>query len=152
MFTYVGIVIVVVQGGLVGRLAARFGEATTAPARAPAMAAGRVGLPFSPGQAAAVVVVGILAAGQGLASPTLSTLLSRESRADEQGGILGIGQSLAAAARAIGPLLAGWLYDVSVALPYVLGAILGLAAAALVSRIAVADEPRASAERVLGTG
>ena len=61
----------------------------------------------------------LLAAGQGLASPSLASLLSRESADDEQGSTLGVGQAFSAAARAAGPLVAGWLFDLGagVALP-----------------------------------
>jgi MFS family permease len=62
-----------------------------------------------------------LAIGQGLLNPTLTGLLSRNSKADEQGGVLGMNQSLAASARAIGPIVAGALFDRAISLPYYLG-------------------------------
>ena len=62
----------------------------------------------------------------------LSTLLSRATDADEQGGTLGLGQSFAAAARAVGPIGAGWLYDRSVLAPYAAAAAVMVLAAFLV--------------------
>ena len=76
--------------------------------------------------------------GQGFLHPTLPTLLSRETGADEQGGMLGLGQSLSAAARAIGPILGGMLFDWSLAAPYVVGGFVAFGVAVLVSRIRVA--------------
>jgi DHA1 family tetracycline resistance protein-like MFS transporter len=145
VFTYVGIVIVIVQGGLVGRLAPRFGERALATVGALVMAGSLAALPFVPSFGIALAALGGLAVGQGLMSPMLATLLSRSSGADEQGGLLGLGQSLAAAARAVGPLAAGWLYDRGVEIPYVIAAALMLVAAALVDRArpaaAVLPEP-----------
>lgn len=50
------------------------------------------------------------------------------------GGVLGVGQSAAAAGRAIGPLLAGAAFDIRAALPYLAGALLCLLAAAVLGR------------------
>jgi DHA1 family tetracycline resistance protein-like MFS transporter len=134
VFVYVGLVIAVVQGGLIGRLVARFGERALATAGAIITGLSLLAIPFAPGLAGVIVVLGALALGQGLMVPTLSSLLSRESGADEQGGVLGISQSLAAAARAIGPLTAGWLFDLGESLPYLIGALLTLLAAWLVGQ------------------
>jgi MFS family permease len=80
----------------------------------------------------ALVPLAGLAVGQGLTTPMLSTLLSRATDADEQGGTLGLGQSFAAAARAVGPIGAGWLYDRSVVAPYAASAAVMVLAAFLV--------------------
>ncbi len=134
VFTYVGVVIVLVQGGLVGRLAPRLGERRLAVSGAILMAIALAALPYAGGFRAALGALGLLALGQGLSSPALSTLLSRAADADEQGGLLGLGQSLAAAARAVGPVSAGWLYDRAVPLPYLAGAVAMLVAGVLVAR------------------
>lgn len=134
VFTYLGVVIAVVQGGLVGRFSARYGERALAAAGGVIMSLAFVGIAFAPSLTVLLAVTGALAVGQGFVSPTLSTLLSRESRSDEQGSTLGLGQSFAAAARATGPLLAGWLFDRSRFLPYLLGASLVLLTAWLVSQ------------------
>jgi predicted MFS family arabinose efflux permease len=123
---------VIVQGGLVGRLAPRFGERALATVGALLMAASLAALPLVPSLGSALVVLAGLAVGQGLTTPMLSTLLSRAADADEQGGTLGLGQSLAAAARAVGPIGAGWLYDRSLLAPYAASAAVMVAAALLV--------------------
>jgi DHA1 family tetracycline resistance protein-like MFS transporter len=132
VLTFVGVVMVIVQGGLVGRLVARFGERALAVTGALLLAASLGSLPFAPSLAFAFAALGVLGAGQGLLSPTLSTLVSRASGKDEQGGLLGLGQSLAAAARAVGPIAAGWLYDYGHAVPYSAAAALAVVAALLV--------------------
>jgi len=132
VFTFVGVVMVIVQGGLVGRLAPRFGERALATAGALVMAASLGALPLVHSLGAALGVLTGLAVGQGLTTPMLATLLSRATDADEQGGTLGLGQSLAAAARAVGPIGAGWLYDRAVGAPYGAAAAVMVLAALLV--------------------
>ncbi|HUX85608.1 MAG TPA: MFS transporter, partial [Chloroflexota bacterium] len=126
IFTFVGIVVAVVQGGLIGRLHLRYDDRTLAGAGAVCMGVAFFLIPLMPTLLSAVVVLGFLAAGQGLISPTLSSMVSQSSGIGEQGQTLGIGQSLSAGARAVGPLFAGWLYDRSIALPYLLAAALML--------------------------
>ena len=129
----IGFVMVLVQGGLVGRVSRRFGERKVAIAGAVLMAASLAGLPLSPTLATAAGVLAILAVGRGLVQPTLSSLNSRLAAGDEQGAALGLGQSAAAGARAVGPIVAGSLFDLSRAAPYFLAAALGLAAALLLA-------------------
>jgi DHA1 family tetracycline resistance protein-like MFS transporter len=133
VFTVVGLVMVLVQGGLVGRLVDRYGETTIAMTGAVLMAAGLLVTPFGPGWLA-YTALGAVAAGQGLLSPTTAALVARDG-GRHVGGVLGMGQSAAAAARAVGPLVAGIAFDLLPAAPYLLGAALGLLAAGLLSTV-----------------
>lgn len=135
ILVWVGLVMIIVQGGLIGRLASRYGERSLAAIGAALLGGSLLVLPLAGTLPAAIGVLGILAFGQGLASPSLSTLLSRYSLRDEQGGMLGIGQSVSAAARAIAPVTAGWLYDIGMAWPFLLAGLLGLAAAGGIARL-----------------
>ncbi|RMH18567.1 MAG: MFS transporter [Acidobacteria bacterium] len=138
VLTYAGLVMIAVQGGLVGRLTRRFGVRPVAVCGGLLMAAALAALPFGPTLAATLAVLGALAAGQGLAVPSLTTLVSQLSDRDEQGTVLGVSQSLASAARASGPLAAGALYDLHLAAPYLLGGVLALLAAGLILTARVA--------------
>jgi MFS family permease len=131
VFTAVGVVMVLVQGGLVGRLVDRYGDRTVAMTGAVLLAAGLLVAPFGPNWLA-YVALGVLAAGQGLLSPTTAAMVARDG-GRHVGGVLGIGQSAAAAARAVGPLVAGVAFDLLPAAPYLLGAALSLLAAGLLS-------------------
>ena len=110
LFVYVGVVMVAVQGGLIGRAVARFGERRLIPAAMAAMAAGLLVL----GSAGSVVQVaaglGLLAFGAGLNNPSTLGLMSQLTRDDTQGGTLGLSRSFGAAARALGPLAGTWLF------------------------------------------
>jgi MFS family permease len=49
----------------------------------------------------------VLALGQGTASPSVSTLISRQGGPGEQGRLLGVNQSLSALGRVVGPVWGG---------------------------------------------
>ena len=121
ILAFVGVIMIIVQGGLVGQLAPRVGERRLATLGALLLAVAMFLLPLAPSLAAAMGLLAVLATGQGFASPSLSALLSRFTSHDTQGGMLGIGQSAASAGRAVAPVIAGWLYDQGAAWPFILG-------------------------------
>jgi DHA1 family tetracycline resistance protein-like MFS transporter len=133
VLVFVGFVVILVQGGLVGRITRRFGVRPVATAGSLLMGAALAVLPFSASLAAMLGLLGLAAAGQALTSPTLSTLVSQGGTIEEHGTLLGVSQSLAAAARAVSPLLAGALYDRHPAAPYVWGGLLAFVASLLVA-------------------
>ena len=88
-FAFLGLVSAVVQGGLIRRLVPRFGEPPLIVAGLATIAVGFAGLAVVgtwPALLAATLAVGV---GQGLASPTISGLLSRVTPASEQGAVFG---------------------------------------------------------------
>ncbi len=131
LFTYVGVVIVLVQGGLVGRLAKRFGERALLIGGLGLLAVGLALLPLSSTVALLLVALGLLSAGDGLVTPATSALLSIASRDDAQGQTLGIAQAAAGLGRILGPLAAGALFAFGTGLPFLAGAGVTLLAAAL---------------------
>lgn len=124
IFAGLGVVLAVVQGGIVGRLARRFGERRVALLGSILLAISMGSIPWAPMMVCLSGVMFFVAAGQGLLLPSLSTLTSRRAPPNMQGGVLGVSQSLGAGARAVGPVLAGALFDRDVRLPYVLSALL----------------------------
>ncbi len=76
LFTYIGLLIVFMQGGVVGQLARRWGERRLLLAGLVLLAAGLAVLPWSTNLAPLVVVLGIVSIGDGAVTPMLSTLLS----------------------------------------------------------------------------
>ena len=138
VFTAVGVVMVVVQGGIVGRVSVRYGHRPVAVAGAVLMGLGLLVVPFAPAWLS-YLGLGVVAAGQGLLSTTIAALIAEASGAQALGGALGIGQSSAAAARAVGPIVAGLGFDLALALPYLLATLLTTAAALLLLR---PEDPR----------
>lgn len=125
-FAGIGIALAVVQGGVVGRMVSRFGERRVAVVGALILAISLLLIPWAPKLVCLAGIMMIMAGGQGLLLPSTSTLMSRRSPPTLQGGILGINQSLGAGARAMGPVIAGALFDVDFHLPYVLSGLLVL--------------------------
>jgi len=140
IFTIVGIVGAIVQGGLVRRLAPRFGEARLVQAGIAIQAAAfaLLGLSTSFGAWAKLALytsAGLISLGNGLTTPSLPAFASRRAGVTTQGVTLGALQSAAALARAAGPLVGGALYAaVDPRAPYLIGAA-GLAAAALLALV-----------------
>lgn len=131
IFAYVGIVIVLMQGGMVGQLVKRFGERALQLSGLVLLAAGLLLLPLSGSLALMLVALGALSAGDGAVTPTTSALLSLAAPADAQGETLGVAQGAGALGRILGPLAAGALFSVGVGVPFVAGGVLALLAALL---------------------
>jgi MFS transporter, DHA1 family, tetracycline resistance protein len=136
LMSFAGVVMVVVQGGMLGPLVRRFGEARLAffGGLMGALGLGLMSLAARGGSLILTVeLMGLLAAGYGLAYPCLAALLSKTGGSNEQGGMMGLGQATGALARSLVPLLAGAVFDFSPHLPYILGAI-SMAVAGLLAR------------------
>ncbi len=110
IFTVLGLVGAIIQGGLLGKLSRRFGEARLAVVGGFALAAGLFTIPFAHGTPILAVGLVLVAIGSAFTTPTLATLLSRLTSADRQGSVLGIGQSISSLGRFIGPVVGGVLY------------------------------------------
>jgi DHA1 family tetracycline resistance protein-like MFS transporter len=128
MFGVAGLVMIVVQGGLIRPLVKRFGEGPLVPTGIAILAVGLALLPFAPPFGPMVTVFIIIAIGQGISSPSLHALISNGTSEEEQGFVLGTNQSMSALARAVGPTVGGLLYaGVSPSAPFLASAaILGL--------------------------
>ncbi len=109
-----GAVMVVVQGGLIGKLVRRFTEIRLIAA---GMAAAAIALwVFSSSLLLPVVLAAltVLAFAHGVLHPSLSTLasLGTSGGGEERRGLtMGIFQSSGSLARAVAPPIAGWLFD-----------------------------------------
>ncbi len=118
VFIFVGCVLVLVQGGLVGPLARRFGETKLARAGLCFMAAGLALLGFVPDQAVLYAALTFTSVGTAFFSASSLSLASHEADVHEKGAVLGVAQSMQALGRSLGPLMAGLLFDVHVGLPF----------------------------------
>lgn len=110
-FGVAGLVTILIQGGLIGRLVKRFGEAALIPVGLLLLAIGLVALPFAPPPVAMVSVFCLIALGQSISTPSLQSLISRGTDESEQGLVLGANQSMSALARVVGPTIGGLVYE-----------------------------------------
>ncbi len=100
-FSGMGVASAIVQGGLIRRLAARFGERRLIVAGLTTAAVGLAGMAASPNTPVLIIAMGLLAVGQGLVGPSVGGLLSRTTPHDEQGAVFGVYSSAQTLARLI---------------------------------------------------
>ncbi len=110
LFAYVGVVLVVIQGGLIGPLARRFGERRLILGGILLMGLGLGLLAVAPALWLLASGLGLLALGSGLHNPSTLALLSRLTRAESQGGTIGLSRSFGALARTLGPPAGTWIF------------------------------------------
>ncbi len=110
VFAFSGVVLVIVEGGLIGRLTRRFGERALLLCGIACEGVGLAMLPYA-GPRGTFAGMALLAAGNGLCVPSLSSLLSRHAGLGRQGAILGIAASMGSLARIFGPAWGGLSYD-----------------------------------------
>jgi MFS family permease len=143
------IVAVGMQGGLMRRLAPRFGETRLAIAGIVFLAAGVASVAF--GGALPLVIVGMMACGlgAGLFNPSGLALASREAQAHNRGAIMGTYQSGTSLARVIAPFASGPIYmHIGPGAPFLLAGIVTLQALwciVAVRRAHAAEQPASDA-------
>ena len=109
VFGFIGILSVILQGGLIGRLVKRFGETALARTGLLLLATALALLPLVPTVPMLLAVCAALAIANGLVNPTLNGLASQMIDRSWQGRALGMMQSAGSVGRLVGPLLGGWL-------------------------------------------
>jgi MFS transporter, DHA1 family, tetracycline resistance protein len=109
VFAFSGLIGAIIQGGLIGRLVRKLGEARLAALGLAAMVVAHAALGFSTTLGFLLVVVAISNFGVAVVRPSLTTLITRGVDTGEQGAALGTSQSLASVGQIIGPILAGFL-------------------------------------------
>jgi DHA1 family tetracycline resistance protein-like MFS transporter len=118
LFTYVGLVLAGVQGGLIGLLARRFGDRRLILAGILLMAAGLVALPLHGSWLWLLATLLLLAVGSAIHNPSLSALLSRLAQRARQGETIGVSRSCGALARATGPVAGTWIFGFGTRWPF----------------------------------
>ncbi len=135
LFAYIGIIIAIVQGGLIGRLTRVSGDWFPCVFGTALVAVGLVCFvqsDFLPAWAMGAILGGLAinAVGRSLQQPTISSLVSKYSDPREQGVTFGFFQGLGSLARVVGPIVAGIVYERHVIGPFVTGACIITVAAA----------------------
>jgi DHA1 family tetracycline resistance protein-like MFS transporter len=132
LFAFIGIVAAVLQGGAVGRLTKRFGEANLIVQGAVALAIGMALIPFSHSVEWLIAAMVIVAYGFSVINPALNSLISLRTSAANQGQMMGVARSATTLARVVGPAWAGVLFAaLGMDWPYYGGTVLMLVVAAL---------------------
>lgn len=113
VFTFIGFVAILVQGGLVRRLSPKIGDRRAVLFGLPVAVAGYALIPLVPaGQWGWLLgALALMGLGAGVATPSLTGILSRAAPPGEEGRVMGASQAVSALALVFGPILAGPLYD-----------------------------------------
>jgi len=120
VFLGVGIVLVIIQGGAYGGLVKRFGVHPLYVGGVGLLVVGLAMLAFANVWALLAASLLLLSVGQGVASPSITTLVSEYAPDERRGEAMGFQQSATAVGRILGPPAAGWMFDhVGMWSPYV---------------------------------
>ncbi len=110
-FSLIGAVIVLVQGLVVGRAVASFGERRTLIMGLCSLSFGFAAASMATAGWMLPAVAVLIAGGNGLIMPSLNALISRNSTSETQGMNMGFTQSAGALGRILGPMMAGALFE-----------------------------------------
>jgi DHA1 family multidrug resistance protein-like MFS transporter len=136
LMAFVGIIGIIIQGGLIGRMVSKLGEGKVARIGMGVLVLGYVALTLPREWGWMVFLPTIpLSGGRSMMGPAISALISRRTQGG-QGLNLSVQQSFDALARTVGPLTAGWLFKTfDPTAPYYFSA--GLTVFALLLTVAV---------------
>jgi MFS transporter, DHA1 family, tetracycline resistance protein len=141
LFVYIGVLTVIAQGWLVGRLVGRFGEARCMVWGLAGTGGGLLAVAAARDLWLLLPGLALLAVASGVVFSTTTALISLAAAEHEQGAVLGLSASVGGAARIAGPLAATLLFQhAGIAVPLIAGAALLAVCAAAAPRI-VADAP-----------
>jgi DHA1 family tetracycline resistance protein-like MFS transporter len=111
VLTYVGVLAVIVQGFLVGKLTSRFREDVLILASVVLMAVSLLGWSLAPSVFWLLVVLTPTSLSGGLLNTLLSSTLTKAVAPQEIGGILGLATSVESSTRILAPILGGALLE-----------------------------------------
>jgi MFS family permease len=125
LIAYCGIVGAIVQGGAIGKMVKRSGEARLIANSMFLLAVSLAPLPFIHGSGAGswallLITLAVLAIGSSLTRPPVFGLISMLTPAHEQGATIGVAQSAGSLARIFAPIFAASLLFVHPQLPYLI--------------------------------
>ncbi|MCP5365410.1 MAG: MFS transporter [Hyphomicrobiales bacterium] len=124
VFAFIGIISALIQGGLLGRLARRFGEHNLVTAGAAALCIGMLLIPFATTVRDLLLIMVVVGTGFSLISPSLTSLLSLHTDVGMQGGMMGVSRSAVTLARVLGPACAGAVfYSLGKDWPFIVGSL-----------------------------
>ena len=127
IFMIMGFGSAIVQGGLMGPMIKKMGEGNVIRLGIVVSAIGFFLILFSTNFWTAAVFLTIFGLGNGMIRPGISSLLTKTSNTGH-GSVTGLLSSFDSFGRIAGPPLGGWLFSISIDLPYIAGAILSILA------------------------
>ena len=131
-FAYIGLMMIVTQGLLVRKVIPLWGEHRVALFGFLLAGLGFAGVGLTSWLWFVALSVTLLCVGYGLSSACLSGAVSLLTKKDQQGGVLGVHQSVFSLGRILGPAMGGWFYrDLSPSAPFYVSGVLAFLALGL---------------------
>jgi MFS transporter, DHA1 family, multidrug resistance protein len=127
IFMIMGFAGAMVQGGMVGRLTKKYGEGKVIQGGIIVSAIGFALILLVDSFTTAAIFLSIFGIGNGVIRPSVSSLLTKTTDAGH-GSATGLLSSFDSLGRIVGPPLGGWLFSLSIGLPYISGAIISVIA------------------------
>jgi MFS family permease len=156
LFGLYGLMALLVQGGVIGKLCRRFPPVNVLVGGTTAIGLGMAAIAAAHSPALLIVGVALAGLGAGLTNPMLASLASQHAGMAQQGAILGFAQSAGGAARTVGPVWSGFLFArLGAAAPFLSGVVaasFSLVIATVLRRRTLATSPATDsvAEKIVG--
>jgi len=119
----VGTVVAVVQMVLTGPATKRFGERNVIKAALLGLTVTFLLILIAYDFPTLLITIGLFAFTNAMLRPSIASMISKETKID-QGLAMGLNSSFMSLGRFIGPLLAGFLFDIRITLPYMVGSLI----------------------------
>ena len=153
-YSYIGAIGIVMRAVLLGPTVRRFGEVGVTRMGSLSLVLGLALIPV-PGLldltrmerfGLLALIVMLVPVGTALLFPATTALVSRRGARAEMGQTMGVQQAFGSTARVVGPICAGWLYELNIKAPFWAAAAVMLATSFLTSRLTEEEKPRVAAE------
>jgi MFS family permease len=113
IFMYIGIVNIIFQGVLIGRLTEKFGEEKLLVIFLLITAFGLFFVPLVSNIGLFFLSITMIASGSGMIRTLRACIISNNTSENEQGSVIGLAWSVASIARVPGPIISGFLFEFS---------------------------------------
>jgi MFS family permease len=117
VFMFVGVVGIITQGGLIRPLTKRYGSNVLMAVGFLLAGTGLASIPYVDASFAWIGILGVMvlvSVGNGLVTPSNTTLLSYHAGAEERGLVMGVSESLRALSSLVGLIMGGLIWDATV--------------------------------------
>ena len=126
LLTFIGLVSAIVQGGLTGPCTRRWGEVRVIKISLLGSAVGFALMVLADSFVWVLLTTGFFVTSNAMLRPSVSSLISRRATMG-QGVAMGLNNAFMSLGRSVGPLWAGFIYDINLSYPYWSGSIIMLA-------------------------
>jgi DHA1 family multidrug resistance protein-like MFS transporter len=124
ILTVIGIVSSIMQGALVGPATKKWGETALIRASLLGSSLGFLVMLLAFNYATVLLTVSLFIISTAMLRPAVSSLISRRAGEIGQGTAMGLNNSFMSLGRIVGPLWAGFIFDIRLYLPYLSGAVI----------------------------